>query len=130
MSHILINQLETAQRITLGQVDREAINMAVDCEDTLAIVKHGRVESYVVPADVMQSLIEAHNTALKEMGQRVAKSVPIEPAYTTHDICDVLGVDVNAIRDSFGALSRALQNDPAIEGMKTFRMPLVKLKAP
>lgn len=78
MPHNLINQLETAQRITLGQVDQESITMAVECSDSLAIVKHGRVESYLVPAELMQSLIDAHNMALGEMGRRVADSVPLE----------------------------------------------------
>lgn len=57
MAHMLINVIETAQRITLGQVDQEAITMAVECADPLAIVKHGRVEAFLVPAGMMSKLV-------------------------------------------------------------------------
>lgn len=127
MPHSLINQLETAQRITLGQVDQEAITMAVECADPLAIVKHGRVESYLVSAELMQSLIEAHNTALGEMGKRVAESVPVELGYTTEDIGKAFAIDVGGINKAMSDLSRAFENDPAIAGMKAFKMPLVKV---
>lgn len=127
MSYSPINQLETAQRITLGQVDQETITMAVECADSLAIVKHGRVGSYLVPAELMQSMIEAHNTALGEMGKRVAESVPIELGYTTKDIGKAFDIDMDEINESFSKLSRALQNDPAIARMKIFKMPLVKV---
>lgn len=127
MPHSLINQLDTAQRITLGQVDQEAITMAIKCADPLAIVKNGRVESYLVPAELIQGLIDAHNTALGEMGKRVAESVPLELGYTTKDIGRTFGIDSDGINKALSNLSRALENDPAIARMKAFKMPQVKV---
>ncbi|MBJ7536977.1 hypothetical protein [Marinomonas transparens] len=78
-----MNNLETAieqaQKITLGQIDNGTLATAVTCAETLAIARHGRVESYVIPKHVIDDVLlkmavmDCDNKRL--LGERVAESI-------------------------------------------------------
>ncbi len=82
--------IEQAQKITIGQVDNGTLATAVNCADTLQIVRHGRVESYVIPKHLIDDLllkmavIECDNKRL--LGERVAESIPVPNARFYHDL--------------------------------------------
>ncbi|RBO83414.1 hypothetical protein [Marinomonas aquiplantarum] len=73
--------IEQAQKITLGQVDNGTLATAVTCADSLAIVRHGRVESYLVPKHTIDELlnrlaiIECENKHL--LGEKVSQSIKV-----------------------------------------------------
>ena len=73
--------IEQAQKITLGQVDNGTLATAVNCADTLQIVRHGIVESYVIPKHLIDDLllkmavIECDNKHL--LGEHVAASIEV-----------------------------------------------------
>lgn len=79
------NELETtiqnAQKITLGQVDNGMLATAVTCAESLAITRHGRVESYLVPKHVIDEMLlknavlECDNNRL--LGEKVAESITV-----------------------------------------------------
>ncbi|WP_392385087.1 hypothetical protein [Marinomonas primoryensis] len=80
-----MNNLETtieqAQKITLGQVDNGTLATAVNCADTLQIVRHGIVESYVIPKHLIDDLLlkmavlECDNKCL--LGEHVVASIEV-----------------------------------------------------
>ena len=57
MSDELEHTIDNAQKIALGQVDNGTLATAVVNEDALAIMRHGKVEAYVVPKKVMSDLL-------------------------------------------------------------------------
>ncbi len=57
MSEILEHTIDNAQKITLGQVDKGTLAFAVNNAETIAIMSHGRIESYVVPKKVIDELL-------------------------------------------------------------------------
>jgi hypothetical protein len=73
--------IEQSQKITLGQIDNGTLATAVNCADTLQIVRHGIVESYVIPKHLIDDLllkvavIECDNKRL--LGERVAASIEV-----------------------------------------------------
>lgn len=79
MSNELEQSIENAQKITLGQVDNGTLATAVTCAESLAIVRHGKVESYVVPKYLVDdflmkvAVLECDNKRL--LGERVAASI-------------------------------------------------------
>ncbi len=82
--------IEHAQKITLGQIDNGTLATAVNCADTLAIARHGRVESYVIPKHLIDELLmkmavlECDNKRL--LGERVAESIPVPKShFFNHD---------------------------------------------
>ncbi len=85
----MINNLETtlehAQKITLGQVDNGTLATAVTFAETLQIVRHGIVESYVVPKHVIDeallkmAVLECDYKRL--LGERVAKSIEVPKSH-------------------------------------------------
>jgi hypothetical protein len=81
--------IEHAQKITLGQVDNGTLATAVNCADTLQIVRHGIVESYVIPKHLIGDLllkmavIECDNKRL--LGERVAESIELPTNRYFHD---------------------------------------------
>jgi hypothetical protein len=83
MNNDLETIIESAQKITLGQVDNGTLATAVTCADTLAIARHGRVESYVVPKHLIDdllmkvSVLESDNKRL--LGEHVEGSLTIPP---------------------------------------------------
>lgn len=105
MNNDLETIIENAQKITLGQVDNGTLATAVTCADTLAIARHGRVESYVVPKHLIDDLLmkvavlESDNKRL--LGERVEESLTIPPC----GVDAFRGVDQNEIsrrlRESF-----------------------------
>lgn len=70
--NLIEENIEQAQKITLGQVDNGTLATAVTCGETLAIARHGRVESYLVPKHIIEELlnrvaaIECENQMLSE----------------------------------------------------------------
>jgi hypothetical protein len=52
----IVTAIETAPRVTLGQVDNALLSTMVQCGDSLAITRYGRVEAYVLPVDHAQDL--------------------------------------------------------------------------
>lgn len=89
-----MNKLETiiehAQKITIGQVDNGTLATAVNCADTLQIVRHGRVESYVVPKHIIDealmnmAVLECDNKRL--LGERVAASIEVPKLSVGHPL--------------------------------------------
>ena len=85
----MINNLEAtiehAQKITLGQLDNGTLATAVTCADTLAIARHGRVESYVIPKHLIDeqllkmAVLECDNKRL--LGERVAASIEVPKSH-------------------------------------------------
>lgn len=97
-----MNNLETtierAQKITLGQIDNGTLATAVNCADTMQIVRHGRVESYVVPKHIIDealmkmTVLECDNKRL--LGERVATSVEVPKShFFNHDF----KIDMDAV---------------------------------
>lgn len=72
MTQSMIEQITLAQKVTLGQVDNGMLATAVTCADTLAIVRHGRVESYVVPVHIIEDLL--NGLAVLECDKRLSES--------------------------------------------------------
>ncbi|PJE55636.1 hypothetical protein [Marinomonas sp. BSi20584] len=98
MINNLENTLEHAQKITLGQVDNGTLATAVTCAETLQIVRHGIVESYVVPKHLIDDLLlkvdvlECDNKRL--LGERVAESITVPKShFFNHDF----KIDMNAV---------------------------------
>ncbi|MGO3406771.1 hypothetical protein [Marinomonas sp.] len=81
--------IENAQRITLGQIDNGTLATAVNCADTIAIARHGRVESYVVPKQFIDEMLmkmavlECGNKRL--LGESAARSIE-EPLRRFRDL--------------------------------------------
>lgn len=119
MKHDLETTIEHAQKITLGQVDNGTLATAVTCAETLQIVRHGRVESYVIPKHLIDALlienetlkwVEEKNKAIMEgdneeleklreenkrlLGERVAESITVPKShFFNHDF----KIDMNAV---------------------------------
>ena len=55
----IVAEMQTALRITLGQVDNALLSTMVQCGDALAITRYGRVEAYVIPVDQANDLANA-----------------------------------------------------------------------
>lgn len=55
----IVTEMQTAPRITLGQVDNALLTTMVQCGDPLAITRYGRVEAYVIPVDQANDLANA-----------------------------------------------------------------------
>ena len=98
MKHDIETTLEHAQKITLGQVDNGTLATAVTCAETLQIVRHGLVESYVIPKHLIDDLLlkvdvlECDNKRL--LGERVAESITVPKShFFNHDF----KVDMNAV---------------------------------
>lgn len=85
MKQNLETTIEHAQKITLGQVENGTLATAVTCAETLQIVRHGRVESYVVPKHLIDELLlkmavlECDNKRL--LGDRVAESIEVPKSH-------------------------------------------------
>jgi hypothetical protein len=90
MKQDLETTIEKAQKITLGQVDYGTLATAVNCADTLQIVRHGIVESYVIPKHLIDDLllkmavIECDNKRL--LGERVAASIEVPKLSVGHPL--------------------------------------------
>jgi hypothetical protein len=90
--------IERAQKITLGQIDSGTLATAVNCADTMQIVRHGRVESYVVPKHIIDealmkmAVLECDNKRL--LGERVAASIQVPKShFFNHDF----KIDMSAV---------------------------------
>jgi len=66
--------IENAQTITLGQMDNGMLATAVNCAETIAIARHGRVESYVVPKHIIDQLL-TKSAVLECENERLAKDM-------------------------------------------------------
>tara|TARA_R110001583_G_scaffold115987_1_gene266610 strand:+ start:521 stop:994 length:474 start_codon:yes stop_codon:yes gene_type:complete len=90
--------IEQAQKITLGQVDNGTLATAVNCADTLQIVRHGIVESYVIPKHLIDDMLmkmavmECDNKRL--LGERVAESIEVPKS---HFFNSVFKTDMGAV---------------------------------
>jgi len=98
MSNNLETTIEHAKKITLGQIDNGTLATAVNCADIIAIARHGRVESYVIPKHLIDELllkvavVECDNKRL--LGERVAESIPVPKShFFNHDF----KIDMNAV---------------------------------
>ena len=79
--NLIEENIEQAQKITLGQVDNGTLATAVTCGETLAIARHGRVESYLVPKYLLDealmkiAVLECDNKRL--LGEKVEEPVTV-----------------------------------------------------
>lgn len=107
MKQDLETTIENAQKITIGQVDNGTLATAVNCADTLQIVRHGIVESYVIPKYLIDDLllkmavIECDNKRL--LGERVAESIGLPTNRYFHDF----RFDTEAIKKASEEIGRA-----------------------
>ncbi len=125
-----MNNLETtielAQKITLGQIDNGTLATAVNCADTMQIVRHGRVVSYVVPKHIIDealmkmAVLECDNKRL--LGERVAASITVPKShFFNRDFkidrdavtkCDMPHVSESMREMEISSRLRALEKEP------------------
>ncbi|NLQ17574.1 hypothetical protein HGG82_08020 [Marinomonas sp. M1K-6] len=128
----MINKLETtlehAQKITLGQVDNGTLATAVNCADTLQIVRHGIVESYVVPKHLIDdlllkvSVLECDNKRL--LGERVAESITVPKShFFNHDF----KIDWDAVR---ALNAKSVKADFEAQYRQSFELPRERVTNP
>ena len=65
-------ELAQAQKITLGQIDNGTLATAVNCAETIAVMRHGRVEAYLLPKHVIDALTR---DAAKELAKGITDTV-------------------------------------------------------
>jgi len=125
----LENTIEQAQKITLGQIDNGTLATVVNCADTVAIVRHGRVESYVMPKHLIDEIllkvavVECDNKRL--LGERVAGSIPVPKSHFFNrdfkiDMDAVTSCDMPHVSESMREMEisrrlRTLEKEPKID---------------